>query len=508
MFARVICLSKGLLLFSIAPQPRDKFMAQDTYDPYQLSAATVQEPPARLGRALLRIGPGLILAGSIVGTGELIATTNLGAKVGFAFLWLVLLSCFIKVFVQVELGRHAVSTGETTLQSFQRLPGPGFLFTWWWLAMMLATQAQMAAMVGSVGQSFHMALYGEGGGFAAAAGLASRPELPWAALTALLTAALLAIGSYRLVEWGTTILVVAFTAMTVGCVAMLPWTGHSFGISEVVDGFAFQIPAGAVGAALAMFGITGVGASELVAYPYWCIEKGYARNVGPATADDSYRRRATGWLRVMRLDAWVCMGVYTVATLAFYLLGAAVLHGETQGKGLPGSVADMLRTLARMYEPVLGAKASLWFIVIGAFAVLYSTLFSATAATSRTLVDFLRVKRIINLERPEDRTHWVRMFCVAFPLLHLGLFIWFPNPVQLVMLGGLAQALTLPMIAAAALYLRYRRTDRRLTPGLLWDGLLWLSCASFLVIALYGIWDQRGEFHTWWNWLAGSTATT
>jgi Mn2+/Fe2+ NRAMP family transporter len=464
-------------------------MPPTAYDPYQLSAAAVQPPPASLGRALLRIGPGLILAGSIVGTGELIATTNLGAKVGFAFLWLVLLSCFIKVFVQVELGRHAIASGETTLTSFHRLPGPGFLFTWWWFVMMLATQAQLAAMVGGVGQALHMAAFGEDTSFAERLHLSGRPELPWAALTALGTAGLLALGSYRVVERGSTFLVVLFTIMTVACVALLPGTGHSFGWGEIASGLSFEIPAGAIGAALAMFGITGVGASELIAYPYWCIEKGYARNVGPASSDGGWLERARGWLRVMQLDAWVCMLVYTVATLAFYVLGAAVLHKSTGGEGLPREVDRVFRKLAGMYEAVLGKEASVWFIVIGAFAVLYSTLFSATAANSRTLVDFLRVNRLIRLESAADRKHWVRLFCIAFPLLGLSIFIWFPDPVQLILLGGFAQALTLPMIATAALYLRYRRTDRRLTAGFIWDLFLWLSMLAFIVTAGYGVWD-------------------
>ena len=52
-------------------------------DPYALSREAVREPPAGLGRALRQIGPGLILAGSIVGTGELIQTTQTGARAGF-----------------------------------------------------------------------------------------------------------------------------------------------------------------------------------------------------------------------------------------------------------------------------------------------------------------------------------------------------------------------------------------------------------------------------------------
>ncbi len=35
-----------------------------------------------------------------------------------------------------------------------------------------------------------------------------------------------------------------------------------------------------IGTALATFGIIGVGAAELVVYPYWCLEKGYARFTG------------------------------------------------------------------------------------------------------------------------------------------------------------------------------------------------------------------------------------
>jgi Mn2+/Fe2+ NRAMP family transporter len=75
--------------------------AAKKYDPYELSPDAVLEPPRTFGQILSKIGPGMILAGAIVGTGELIATTNLGARAGFALLWLVLLSCFIKVFVQI-----------------------------------------------------------------------------------------------------------------------------------------------------------------------------------------------------------------------------------------------------------------------------------------------------------------------------------------------------------------------------------------------------------------------
>ena len=45
---------------------------------------------------------------------------------------------------------------------------------------------------------------------------------------------------------------------------------------QLLEGVRFRLPREALGAAVAAFGLTGVGASEIIAYPYWCLEKGYA----------------------------------------------------------------------------------------------------------------------------------------------------------------------------------------------------------------------------------------
>ena len=72
-------------------------------DPYAYDPAEVAEPPRALGQIMRKIGPGMILAASIVGSGELIATTTLGAEVGYVALWVILLSCFLKPAIQAEL---------------------------------------------------------------------------------------------------------------------------------------------------------------------------------------------------------------------------------------------------------------------------------------------------------------------------------------------------------------------------------------------------------------------
>jgi hypothetical protein len=191
----------------------------------------------------------------------------------------------------------------------------------------------------------------------------------------------------------------------------------------------------------------------------------------------------------MLLDAWVSMGVYTLATLAFFVLGAAVLHEQTGGQGLPGSVAGRIDALGRMYVPVLGEGTAMTFIVIGAFTVLYSTLFSATAANARALTDFLFVTRLAQVRHHGERMWWIRVFCVSFSLLALLLFTFIRDPMLLVSIGAMAQALTLPMLALAAVFLRYRRTDQRLAPGKVWDAFLILSVLGMMVAAGWLIWD-------------------
>jgi Mn2+/Fe2+ NRAMP family transporter len=252
----------------------------------------------------------------------------------------------------------------------------------------------------------------------------------------------------------------------------------------LASGLSFRVPDGkGLSIALAAFGIIGVGATELIQYPYWCIEKGYAKWTGPRDGSPGWERRARGWVRVLRWDAWCSMVVYTFATTAFYLLGAAIL-GRT---GLDPEGEQMIRTLGQMYVPVFGAAAQEVFL-FGAFAVLYSTFFVATASHARVCADALRV---FGLAAGDERSRrwWVRAFCIGLPLLFLGSYAFFKAPKQLVLAGGFMGALMLPLLGVAALYFRYRRCDARLVPGRVWDTGLWLSCAGLFVAGGYA-------FHT------------
>ena len=51
-------------------------------DPYLVDEESIQPAPVNFRQKLKYLGPGFILSASVVGSGELIATTSLGAKAG------------------------------------------------------------------------------------------------------------------------------------------------------------------------------------------------------------------------------------------------------------------------------------------------------------------------------------------------------------------------------------------------------------------------------------------
>ncbi len=65
-----------------------------------------RSPPTRFGPMLLAIGPAIVVSGSVIGAGELVNVPHQAAKFGFVLFWAVILSCLIKYFLQVELGRE------------------------------------------------------------------------------------------------------------------------------------------------------------------------------------------------------------------------------------------------------------------------------------------------------------------------------------------------------------------------------------------------------------------
>jgi len=433
--------------------------------------SSIRSAPTDMPGVLRQLGPGLIISAAIVGSGELILTTKLGAEAGFTLLWFIIFGCLIKVLLQVEMGRQAIVNGRTTLEALNTLPGPRLIVSWlvwFWLVMFVCTFFQVAGMVGGIAQVFR-----EGG-----LGQNWRIEV-WAAVVCVSVLVLLLFGKYAFVERTSTVMVALFTLLTVAAVFALAWTPYAITGSQFADGMAFKLPDD-FATAFAAFGIIGVGASELIYYPYWCLEKGYARFTGPNDQSPEWIARAQGWLRIMRVDAWVSMVVYTLATVAFYLLGAAVLHA----KQLKVSNEEMIPSLSHIYRESFGAWG-MWLFLTGAFVVLYSTVFIATASNGRLVADFFRLLGLVKVDSEEGRARIVKWSCVSLPVLYLVIFATLGSPVKLVTIGAAAQALMLPFLALAGLYFVYWKTVAPLKPGRAWTILLWVSALSMIATGLY-----------------------
>ena len=129
------------------------------FDPYKLDPAHILEPPTSFGEIVRKTGPGIVLAASIVGSGELILTTTLGAKVGYAFMWMILLSCLIKSVVQSCLGRYAIGPPRPvwtpSTASLARAGGSSWV-VWAWAAMVFMTLFQITGMFIGVSQTMNM----------------------------------------------------------------------------------------------------------------------------------------------------------------------------------------------------------------------------------------------------------------------------------------------------------------------------------------------------------------
>ena len=153
----------------------------------------------------------------------------------------------------------------------------------------------------------------------------------------------------------------------------------------------------------------------------------------------------------------------------------------------------MVSTLSRSYVPIFGEYAR-WLFLSGAIAVLYSTFLVANAGNARMMADFASVVGLCSRDHEsKGRVHLVRGISTALPLICVIAFVAIPEPVRLIKIAGMTQAIMLPMLGFAALYFRYRETDVRLRPGKLWDAALMVSSLALLITACWGIYKAASD---------------
>ena len=406
----------------------------------------IREAPTGFGGLLRNIGPGVIVSGSVVGSGELLVTTRMGAEVGFVFLWGVILACLSKYAIQLELGRQCILRNSTTIEILDRVPGQRIKGVSWiaWLCVAgyFSVTVAVIGILGSV------------------AGLMVTifpflPEQIWAVVVFMGMSVLLWRGLYNDLETMVAALVATFSLVVIGSVLALQGTDYAISGAQIAAGFRFEMPSDGAFVALAVMGSVGATAVELFMYPYWIVEKGYPSFVGPRQDSDEWRARYRGWMRVMMADAGVCTGIALVITCAYYLLGASVLNTLNV---LPEGM-KVVEQVSLIFTKSIGDWAY-YIFMFGGFCTLFSTLLVFAASSGRIGADFLRRVGVAALSADDSYRRWVRIFQIGFPFLWLVFILFDSRTLDFVLKGANANNLLLIPVAYGVLHLAMKTPER------------------------------------------------
>jgi len=437
-------------------------------------------------RSLAAIGPGIVVSGSVIGSGELINTPVQAAKFGFVLLWVVLLSCVIKYFLQIEIARHCLVHNRTTVQALNICPGPRFRGTSWTaLIYMLGYFATMLTVIGIIG-----ALGGLMHGIYPLANSVARSTQIWGSLMGAAAILVLWQGWYRHLEMLVMLLVGCFSISVFVGVFLIQGTPFRISAEELLSGLKFSLHVDRyqdqVGyAVISLLGALGVAANELFMYPYWILEKGYARELGDS-ASPGWTDRARHWIRTIWLDAGISTLLATVVTAAFFLLGAAVLYRQ---QIVPEGL-EVVDQVSQVYTESFGAWSK-WVFVIGAFCTLFSTLVVIAAASGRMWTDLFRSLGFIDVanENAIRRCHqvvqsaWIVGLVAAFLLIKEA-------PADLIIAGHFVLgAIMTPLLMFAICWMAVH-TDARVRMGRATAVALAASVVVILACVIANLYEQ------------------
>lgn len=452
-----------------------------------MNADNVASAPKSLWQTIFWIGPGLVTSACVIGSGELIAVPVLGAQVGFAALWLIILSCLVKAIIQEELGRITLAHGKTTLAILDMLPLPRWrvnVLVWLWFGMYLAVIFQLGGIISALAQGLHLLFPFSSTTTCAVVSTAIGIMLfvKWPSNWKFR-----GVGRYPFLEFTSVILLAGLVVTALVSVIFIQGSDMAVSSSEIVSGLVFDMPEGGWAIAIAAFGITGVGTVELIQYPYWVCKKGYQNKTGPYEESSEWTGRARGWIRVMQLDVVVSMLAYTTITLVFYGLGASILHRAGQVPAGISTVQILVDSIAH-----LGAVPAAIFLVCTVLA-LFSTYYVLTTHKINVLDDFITLLGSDGkCSNQVTSDGFYNQIAVALPLLFLGLAVVFEAPVFLVTIGAVAQTGFLLCITAAVIYHRYRTLPNELQPSRLVDAFLWISSVVIVSVTTYLIATRLG----------------
>jgi Mn2+/Fe2+ NRAMP family transporter len=273
------------------------------------------------------------------------------------------------------------------------------------------------------------------------------------------------------------VLVGGFSISVAVGVLLVQGTTFRISASDIWSGLTFSLgdkPHEAGFAVISLMGALGVAANELLMYPYWILEKGYAKELGDPNS--------TGWadrvkqrVRWIWLDAGFSTALATLVTAAFFLLGAAILFR----KGVTPRGPEVVDQISSVFTETWGEWSKAIFL-IGAFCTLYSTLVVVAAASGRMAADLLGTFGFI--DRDDQRTiHRYHQWVQSLWLIALvAVFVALPTqPEEYVQSGHyVLGAFLTPLLMFCICWLAFQ-TDRRVRMGT-WTAIALISSVAII----------------------------
>ena len=374
-------------------------------------------------RWLAVIGPGLLVAATGVGAGDLATATIVGSQLGTAVLWAALVGAFFKYVVTEGLARYQLATGDTLIEGVINRFGPivGWLFLPYFLFWSFLVAS---ALMNASGVTLHalIPIFDD----------ATTGKIAFGVVASLAGLALALGGGYALFEKVMSVCI-GIMFVTVLVTAALVWPGTG----EVLSGLVVpRIPELAdIGLSRTVALIGGIGGTfTVLCYGYWIREEG---------------RNSTNDIGLCRIDLGTGYLMTALFGVAMIIIGSTI---EIEGSG-----ASLLVTLSERLTDPLGRIGSLLFL-IGAAGAVFSSLLGVWQAVPYLFADVWQLlgHKAEDGERPviDTRALPYRGFLVALAILPMpGLFLGFQS-VQIAY--ALVGASFIPLLTLALLLMNGR----------------------------------------------------
>ncbi|MFF8294275.1 Nramp family divalent metal transporter [Streptomyces globisporus] len=419
------------------------------------------EPASRPRKSSWKyIGPGIVVAATGVGAGDLVATLIAGSKFGYTLMWAAVIGCVVKISLAEAAGRWHLATGRTLFDGWRSL-GP-------WTTVYFAVYVVVWGFIyGATAMSSSalpiVALFPDGPGLKF-----------WAIVTGLTGLVFVWFNRYAVFEKVMTVLIgIMFVVVMYVAIRVVPDVGASFA------GLLPVLPDGSLLYTLGLIGGVG-GTITMAAYGYWVNAKGWS--------DSS-------WMKVMRLDnrvAYITTGLFVVAML---IVGAELLHASQTAltSGDRGLV-----DLGGVLEDRFGAGTAKLFLV-GFFATSFSSLIGVWHGVSLMFADFVERFRAPAAAGEDNAGPAVAdrqqrslpfrayLLWLTFPPMTL---LWLDEPFGLVIAYGVLGAFFMPFLALTLIWLlNSSRTPGEWRNGWISNGMLALSGLLFVVLCVQQVRD-------------------